>query len=178
MLRVVSELCEVLKEKVDEGKRQGVSRFITDDIPESVIQYLNLTKGELPDLGLDLLVFVLDNASQSRWTPDVTDRWNFVTEDDLAAARTELADSSTSILVVVPPGRNLAATMDSTTRKIDGVFQSVAVSVANFFGLNNPRFLCDVLSEITPVKQSLLYALSKLPFLNCDQPRFHSVVYA
>ena len=87
MLRVVSVLCEALQESVLEGKRHGVSRFITDDLPESVIQNLNHTKSALPDLGSDLLVFVLDNTSVSRWTPSVTTSWNFVTEDDLAAAR-------------------------------------------------------------------------------------------
>ena len=148
MLSVINELCKALSEKVIEGKRQGVSRFITDDLPQSVIDKLQLRREDLPSFGVALLVFVLDNSSPSRWSPEVNESWNFVTEDDLAAARTELADTQTSILVVLPQGRNIAATMDSTTRKIGGVFESVALSIANFLGLNKPNFLHDVLCEI------------------------------
>ena len=44
MLSVTRVLCEALRESVDEGKRHGVSRFISDDLPESVIQGLRVSK--------------------------------------------------------------------------------------------------------------------------------------
>ena len=75
MLSVINELCKALSEKVIEGKRQGVSRFITDDLPQSVIDKLQLRREDLPSFGEALLVFVLDNSSPSRWSPEVNESW-------------------------------------------------------------------------------------------------------